>query len=196
MMFLRRYKYDPSLDEDICRDERCDIDEVHMQHIIIDSPQAQRARGWKKDPFEQEDGSWVLVDKNTGRRVHTSTKENDIENVYKGPWSRHSQTALYEHVAAAISSARIKVMSEIHQDVINSYGNVNVRSVYRHVSDLVASGFAVRIEINKMLGVYVRQGSPLLKDCGWIFDQMEGSSENLDEDSILDEFDTSATASP
>jgi hypothetical protein len=157
-----------------------------MKHIIVDTSKMQKERGWRDDPFEPEEGSTILIDRFTKKRIHAGTKKANIDQVYHGPWHKHSQTALFEAVKQAISSMRVKVISEIYQDVTQNYGSVDVRSVYRYVGDLVEDGFAVRIELSRNHGVYVKSGSPLLKNKAWLLAQMEGDTET---ESILSEFE-------
>lgn len=135
--------------EDICRDERCDREDLHAKHIVIDDPESDLERTWIDDPFEPERWSTMKIDRTTNKQAGQHTKQANIREIPKPPWLRYSVKGLGGAVAGAISATRVKIVSEIHQDVLNNYGSCDERSVYRHLAELVEAGLVIRVSFNR-----------------------------------------------
>lgn len=126
----------------LCRDERCEIEEIHPAHEVVeDAKEAAKVRGWVSDPLEKENfssrGFYVNAADGNGRAVVRRTV---------APWQRSSTTALDDAILATLSPHRAKIFTEIYRDVIDDYGNVTERTVYRRLAALVIEQKALYVK--------------------------------------------------
>lgn len=129
--------------QNLCRDELCSIAGIHLAHeVIVDEDEHEAQYGWRRDPLE---------------RVRTV-------NAKRAAWMQHSQSALEHAIATAVSNRRVKIFHEVFQDVLDSYGTVTERSVYRHLDTLIGREQILRITFERNLSGYLRPKSPLLRD--------------------------------
>ncbi len=134
--------------EDICRDEKCDRVDLHATHVVVATPESEETRSWRDDPFEPERWSTMKIDKTNNKQASQFTKEVNIKEIPKPPWLRGSVKGIVHAITSSISLTQVKIASEIHQDVLNTYGSCDERSVYRHLADLVAAGMIIRVSFD------------------------------------------------
>lgn len=132
---------DADVDAAFCRDEHCRIKTRHAAHPIIESKGMRRARiklnGWIDDPFEP-------MDQVNRKKVN------------------HSPLALQHSIVKATSLNTIKPFAVIMRDVLDDYGSVTDRTVYRTLPILIEQGRIVYLRpAPKLYGGYLRAGSEL-----------------------------------
>lgn len=133
--------------QNLCRDERCTIKAVHLNHEIIETRMQREQRyeqlGWRRDPLE--------------RIIRIQER--------KTSWrAAHCGHALQSAIIHATSRRRVKIFAEVYQNVLDDYGTVTDRSVYRHIDQLLDRGRIVRVSFDGNLSGYLRPRSPLLND--------------------------------
>lgn len=134
--------------EDICQNDLCDRYDLHETHDVIDSKAKAKKRGWKKDPFEKQNYTTVKIDTTTNKQAGRNTLKENIKEVIKPPWLRGSPKGLDNAISLAISSTKIKIVSEIYREVLNTFGPIDSRSVYRRLGKLVTRGCAIRVSFD------------------------------------------------
>jgi hypothetical protein len=81
---------------------------------------------------------------------------------------RHGKAAvLREIVLAHCPRRRLKPFAELYRDVLDDYGSVPCRTVYRAIGRLIRAGHIVRVqdpELGSHVSGYVVAASPLLRD--------------------------------
>lgn len=132
--------------QNICRNERCSKLFVHPPHDDIeDSARQQRKRGWVADPLEKERWTKISIDCSTNKQPSRFSKEENIREIPRPPSHRGCPRGVDNAIALAVSSVRIKIISEIHQDVLDRVGSVEDRTVYRRLAQLVRRGCIIRV---------------------------------------------------
>lgn len=128
---LARWLRKPAETEIIaCRDERCIIEELHPVHEIVDDPDSIHQRGWTTDPLEKQPAR-------KRRFVAGSLDNRTIESRTVQPWENGCCDALDEAIIESCNRHRAKIFSEVYRDVLDRYGSVTERTVYRRLNTLV-----------------------------------------------------------
>lgn len=144
--------WDAGTEAVICRDERCTIIDVHFTHDIMDTKAVIRARkaiwGWVLDPLEP------MRRKKRNRKSPESTCDGGV-----------STPALDDSILRSIRAITIKPTPIIYSDVINDFGSVADRRLYRRLSLLTKRGQIVRLAFDGTpLAGYTTPDSSLIHD--------------------------------
>lgn len=138
----------PSSDADvalfeICRDERCDQIGIHAAHAIEENSRSRAKRrsrlGWLDDPFEQP-----------RLRAHCSKA-----------WELQNTDALDHAIISSVTRFKAKIFKDVYQDVLDTYGNVTSRTVYRRIETLVVRKRILRVTCPPNLSGYIHPRSRL-----------------------------------
>lgn len=131
-------RWNPSLDirlSSICRDDRCDREDEHPYHEIVDTKQTLRKRhrrlGWCVHPFEP------------------SVAPLYVSQAYESPH------VLDSCVIEVCSTAIPKSKGQIQTDLTHVYGTVCDRRLFRSLARLARSGELLRFDLR----AYTRGGS-------------------------------------
>lgn len=122
--------------QNLCRDEDCEVEGVHLA------------------------GSCSKMRRSRIERIQCIQAK-------KKAWAHrqgHSHRALDHAIALAVSGRRIKPFMEVYQEVIDDYGQITERSVYRRLKELIGRGHILRVTFARNLSGYLRPKSPLLAD--------------------------------
>ena len=89
------------------------------------------------------------------------------------PWRRSAPKALDHSIAKAVSKVYPKPIDMILDEVINDYGDVNVRTLQYHLRKMIDRGHLLRIDLGRRLYAYLRPGSNMVNDVELMRDQIE-----------------------
>ena len=133
-----------------CRDDRCSRLWVHPEHEIRDSWSRGTIRvglwGWRRDPLEMPK-----------RRKRGSTTP-------RMAWQKHAYWCLEEIILSTVSQSTIRPFSMIYDNVINDYGSITDRTVYRYIKHLIGAGKLVRVQFDRRISGYLKTPTKLLAD--------------------------------
>lgn len=154
--------WDSCLEPDIrvvCRDERCDRDDIHPPHVIEETRRQANARqrllGWVHDPFERRI--------KPARRNHTEQEPTHV---------------LDSCVLEVCSYSVPKSMGMIQIDLEHVYGSGCIeRRLHRSLSRLSNSGQLHRIDLREFhrggdLNAYLLPGSRIRHDPRQIYETL------------------------
>jgi hypothetical protein len=132
-----------------CRNEFCEREELHAEH----------------QDFSDE------IKNEIRKRLEPKSKGK------RPPWKRPAPKALDHSIISAVSYVYPKRLDTIVCDVENDYGSgpthaALYQAVLRHLSQLVACGQILRIDLGRRLFAYLRPGSSLVKDVGLMREQI------------------------
>lgn len=119
----------------ICRDETCSVAGVHTVSFCTRSTRLDE------------------------RAHHRPLKPGG-----KPPWKRDDPSGLMNSVARATSKHRPTHFSAIVNEVVNDYGTVSERTVYRYLKKLVERGQVIKLDLRLGFAAYIRPKSKLLND--------------------------------
>lgn len=136
----------------ICLDDHCDIVELHARHVVRFKEPRPHHRPKK---IKCSSCEWRGVA--SFERMGCPRCGQAIEAVREiKPWQEHDKLAIVRAIANATSRAYPVTFSTIYQRVIDDYGQVDERTVHRHLKVLVDRGCLLKYDVRLPFAVYVR----------------------------------------
>lgn len=116
---------------------------------------------WKRQPYYAKTDTQIAAMLGVSRQAVSNHRPRLADDDSR----RQRGDLLCEMVFAHIADRRVKLMSELYEDVVNDYGSVALTLVHRAITKLVEARQIARIgreNIRDKVCGYVRYSSPLL----------------------------------
>lgn len=150
-----------------CRDESCPIIELHRVRGVCLAAARERLQETK------------LEGKSRSKRP---------------PWRRPAPDVLDDVIVEIVSPYVPKQFKQVLEDVVDNYGEIapskdaSAFQLHWHLRSLIQLGRIARVEVSKQLFVYLRAGSRLISDLGFIQNFVEGIDPPAQASSRMDEY--------